>query len=96
LLPPEQRLKAEALCRSHAPLLREEHFDEGVIDSLKRLSHAEGMAVLDELGSNSMTGVRNVPAYIMGIAKRYGSGQRSATGGAAVQGAAAAVVPTVW
>jgi hypothetical protein len=65
-----------------------------VIDGLKRLSHADGMAVLDELGTNSMAGVRNVPAYIMGIAKRYCSGQRSAAGQG--QAAAAGHVPTVW
>lgn len=76
LLPPEQRLLAEQLCQQFAPLLREEHFDEGVIDSLSRLSHEEGVAVLRELGQNSMASVRNMPAYIMGIAKRYVTGQR--------------------
>lgn len=78
LLPAGQRELAESLCRAHAPLLREEHFDEGVIDSLARLSHEDGVAVLHELGNNSMAGVRNLPAYIMGICKRYGTGQRSA------------------
>jgi hypothetical protein len=64
------------MCKTHAPLLREEHFDEGVIESLQRLSHAEGVQVLHELGHNSFAGVRNMPAYIMGIAKRYSTGQR--------------------
>lgn len=81
LLPPEQRLLAQSLCKSHAPLLTEEHFDEGVIESLRRLSHEEGMSVLRELGTNDMAGVRNVPAYIMGIAKRYSTGQRKVAGG---------------
>lgn len=80
LLPPEQRLLAQSLCKTHAPLLREDHFDEGVIDSLRRLSHEEGIAVLHELGHNSMSGVRNMPAYIMGIAKRYATGQRGPAG----------------
>jgi hypothetical protein len=81
LLPPEQRLLAQSLCKSHAPLLTEEHFDEGVIDSLRRLSHEEGLCVLRELGGNDMGGVRNMPAYIMGIARRYSTGQRTAGGG---------------
>lgn len=76
LLPPEQRLLAEQLCQQFAPLLREEHFDEGVIACLGRLSHEDGVAVLKELGQNSMTSVRNMPGYIMGIAKRYSTGQR--------------------
>eukprot|EP00879_Flechtneria_rotunda_P024758 GHRR01026265.1.p1 GENE.GHRR01026265.1~~GHRR01026265.1.p1 ORF type:complete len:565 (+),score=204.87 GHRR01026265.1:162-1856(+) len=74
LLPPDQLAKAKELCIEHAPLLREDHFDEGVIDSLKRLAPGDAMRVLQELGQNSMAGVRNLPAYIMGICMRYNSG----------------------
>ncbi|KAF6262599.1 hypothetical protein COO60DRAFT_1458497 [Scenedesmus sp. NREL 46B-D3] len=78
LLPPAQRAKAEELCRDHAPLLRHEHFDEGVVATLERLPHDDALAVLDELGGNSMAGVRNLPAYIMGICKRYIRGEAGA------------------
>lgn len=74
LLIPELRTRAEGLCREHTPLLREEHFDEGVIAVLNRLGATDGVKVLDELGNNSLVGVRNLPAYIMGICKRHGSG----------------------
>ncbi|KAF8056246.1 hypothetical protein HT031_006434 [Scenedesmus sp. PABB004] len=73
---PPPRAAAAALVRDHAPLLREEHFDEGVCENLKRLPHADAVAVLGELATNSMAGVRNLPAYIMGIVRRYQRGER--------------------
>lgn len=75
LLPPGQRARAEELLRQHGHLLTPDAFDEGVVDSLRRLSDAQAMAVLDELGQNSMAGIRNLPAYIMGICKRYSRGE---------------------
>lgn len=77
-LPPEQRALAEQLCEQHAPHLRPEHFDEGVVGSLGRLSTADGLAVLRELGANQLGGVRNMASYIMGIVKRHlpGGGRR--------------------
>jgi hypothetical protein len=76
LLPPEQRELAEGLCKKLAPHLRAEHFDEGVIDTLKRMSTSEGVAVLRELEANSLGDVRNMPSYIMGICKRVRSVRR--------------------
>ncbi|WIA42633.1 hypothetical protein OEZ86_008606 [Tetradesmus obliquus] len=95
LLPPAQRAKAEELCRDHAPLLRAEHFDEGVVATLERLPHDDALAVLDELGGNSMAGVRNLPAYIMGICKRYIRGEAGvgAVGGGRGGGRGAGPVP---
>eukprot|EP00775_Hariotina_reticulata_P007087 gene7087-7300_t len=83
LLPAELRAKAEELCKEHAPLLRDEHFDAGVVDTLQRLSPSDAMHVLEELGQNSMAGVRNLPAYIMGICKRYGHINRDGGAGRA-------------
>jgi len=45
--------------------------DLDVLLALQRLAPGDGLRVLDELGQNSMAGVRNLPAYIMGICKRY-------------------------
>ena len=49
---------------------RKEHFDEGVVSCLKWLPYKDAMAVLEELGSDNLTSVRNIPAYVMGICKR--------------------------
>ena len=76
LLPPEQRELAEGLCKKLAPHLRTDHFDEGVIDTLKRMSTSEGVAVLRELEANSLGDVRNMPSYIMGICKRVRNARR--------------------
>lgn len=83
MLAPDLRARAEQLCRDHAPLLREEHFDEGVIGVMNRMGHDGAMKVLEELGNNSMAGVRNLPAYIMGICRRHAPG----AGGSAYRGA---------
>jgi hypothetical protein len=85
------------ICRDHAPLLRAEHFDEGVVATLERLPHDDALAVLDELGGNSMAGVRNLPAYIMGICKRYIRGEAgagaAAAGGGGGRGSGRAPLP---
>lgn len=67
-----------------------------MIDSLTRLSPELALCVLNELGENDMTGVRNMPAYIMGIGKRYAAGiynkQQPRGGGGGAGGAPPHVV----
>lgn len=35
------------------------------------VANMHGVVLLQELGENDLAGVRNLPAYIMGICKRY-------------------------
>jgi hypothetical protein len=66
-----------------------------VVATLERLPPDDALAVLDELGGNSMAGVRNLPAYIMGICKRYirGEAGTAAGGGGGGRGSSRAPLP---
>jgi len=81
LLSAALRVKVDELLERHAGQLEPGHFDMGIVESLLRLGEVDGMAVLVELDSNELSGVRNMPAYMMGIIKRYQGGGRPIHGG---------------
>lgn len=62
------------LLTQHAGVLRDSHFDEVVVSQLQRLPEHESLEVLAEIGRHELVGVKNVPAYIMGIINRYKRG----------------------
>ncbi|EFJ52524.1 hypothetical protein VOLCADRAFT_86704 [Volvox carteri f. nagariensis] len=62
------------LLSQHAPVLRESHFDEVVVSQLQKLPEHEALEVLAEVGRHELVGVKNIPAYIMGIINRYKRG----------------------
>ncbi|PNW77457.1 hypothetical protein CHLRE_10g437450v5 [Chlamydomonas reinhardtii] len=66
--------RAQDLLTQHAGVLRDSHFDEVVVSQLQRLPEHESLEVLAEIGRHELVGVKNVPAYIMGIINRYKRG----------------------
>lgn len=67
--------KVDDLIKEHGKYLSRSHFDEGVVDALTKLKEHEALEVLDELAENQLSNVRNIPAYIMGICKRFHQGK---------------------
>ncbi len=58
----------------HSHVLRDTHFDEVVVSQLQKLPEHESLEVLAEVGRHELVGVKNIPAYIMGIINRYKRG----------------------
>lgn len=71
--------RAQVLLEQHNGVLREQHFDEVVVNHLLRLPEPDAMEVLNEVGRHELISVKNIPAYVMGIisrVRREGSGAR--------------------
>ncbi|GIL94521.1 hypothetical protein Vretimale_747 [Volvox reticuliferus] len=66
--------RAQDLLVQHSHVLRDSHFDEVVVSQLQKLPEHEALEVLAEVGRHELVGVKNIPAYIMGIINRYKRG----------------------
>ncbi|KAG2501245.1 hypothetical protein HYH03_001052 [Edaphochlamys debaryana] len=66
--------RAQDLLVQHSHVLRDSHFDEVVVSQLQKLPEHESLEVLAEVGRHELVGVKNIPAYIMGIINRYKRG----------------------
>ncbi|PNH05185.1 hypothetical protein TSOC_008623 [Tetrabaena socialis] len=66
--------RAQDLLQQQSHVLRDTHFDEVVVSQLQKLPENESLEVLAELGRHELVGVKNIPAYIMGIINRYKRG----------------------
>lgn len=80
-LAPQTQQRIADLISSSGGALSYGHFDRGLSESLLRLPPAAQLGVLDEVGRNDLGTVRNPPAYIMGICKRYLTGGARPGGG---------------
>ena len=69
-LSPELRQKIEDVLRLHMQHVRRTDFDQGVVEALKRLPEVDANGVIDDLGSQNLTNVNNMPAFIMSIIRR--------------------------
>eukprot|EP00798_Chlamydomonas_sp_ICE-L_P004868 gene4868-34629_t len=64
------RDKIHDLIAANPGQVKDSDFDSGVVESLKKMDERDALGVVDELWSNDIGGIRNVPAFIMGICKR--------------------------
>eukprot|EP00803_Ostreobium_quekettii_P004131 evm.model.scf_1618.3 EVM.evm.TU.scf_1618.3 scf_1618:19296-21016(+) len=67
---PEVQEKISEVLGLHPNYITITDFDQGVVESLKRLPEGDAIGVIDDLGAQNLTNVNNMPAFIMSIIRR--------------------------